>query len=186
MTWTPSRPGPASWPPSLHLTEANLLGLDPVVTDADQRAHLDQVIRDLGRPPRHRPHRPTDPALRRTSRRLCRLSRSHRLRQPRRHALEDYVPTTLDRQIVELRDKTCVHPWCNRAARKCDCDHITPFDAGGVTCPKCNLAPLCRHHHRLKTHAGWRYWKVGPDIYLWTDPPGLRYLRTPDGTRQLD
>ena len=31
---------------TLHLTEANLLGLDPVATDGDQRAHLDQVIRE--------------------------------------------------------------------------------------------------------------------------------------------
>ena len=50
-----------------------------------------------------------------------------------------------------------------------------------MTCP-CNLAPLCRHHHRLKTVAGWRYLMLAPGIYLWTDPFGLRYLRTPDGT----
>ena len=55
-----------------------------------------------------------------------------------------------------------------------------------MTCPQCNLAPLCRHHHRLKTHAGWRYWKLAPDTYLWIDPHGLMYARTPTGTRQID
>ena len=80
-----------------------------------------------------------------------------------------------------------MHPHCNRPARRCDCDHIEPFDSGGVTCPTCNLAPLCRHHHRLKTLAGWRYWMLGPPgTYLWADPHGLLYLRTRDGTRQLE
>jgi hypothetical protein len=94
------------------------------------------------------------------------------------------VPTPRDREIVALRDRTCAHPYCNRPARRCDCDHIVPFDAGGVTCPTCNLAPLCRHHHRLKTLAGWRYLMIEPGTYLWTDPYGFRYLRTRDGTRR--
>jgi hypothetical protein len=77
--------------------------------------------------------------------------------------------------------------YCTRPARHCDHDHIEPFDTGGVTCPNRNLAPLCRHHHRLKTHAGWRYWMLGPPgMYLWIDPHGLLYLRTRDGTRQLE
>ncbi|MEO5662330.1 MAG: hypothetical protein ABIR39_03530, partial [Nocardioides sp.] len=40
-------------------------------------------------------------------------------------------------------------------------DHIVAFNhddptSGGASCD-CNIAPLCRHHHQLKTHAGWRY-----------------------------
>ncbi|GAB3254688.1 HNH endonuclease signature motif containing protein [Nocardioides dilutus] len=171
---------------ALHLTEANLLHLDPVVTDADQRAHLDQVIRDwVGR---------HDIALAVRTIRHCggraggcttcpaEIDCDHHSR----HALETYVPSQLDRRILELAAKTCVHPNCPRPARRCDCDHIKPFDAGGSTCPKCNLAPLCRHHHRLKTLAGWNYWKLDPTTYLWRDPHGLLYLRTRDGTRQLD
>ncbi|WP_157544619.1 hypothetical protein [Nocardioides halotolerans] len=50
-----------------------------------------------------------------------------------------------------------------------------------------NLAPLCRHHHRLKTLAGWRYWPLGPPgTYLWRDPHGLLFVRTRDGTRALE
>ena len=133
----------------LQLTEGNLLGLDPVATDADQRAHLDQVIRAWsGRPDVRlvvKPIRIQGPET------VCDESVEHDER-----ALSTHDPTPTDRERVELRDRTCVHPHCNRPARLCDCDHITPFDEGGVTCP-CNLAPLCRHHHRLKTVAGWRY-----------------------------
>ncbi len=62
-------------------------------------------------------------------------------------------PVVPDRhaEIVTLRDKTCVFPWCTRPARRCDKDHSIPHSRGGPTCP-CNLAPLCRRHHRIKTH----------------------------------
>ncbi len=156
------------------LTEANLLGIDPVATDADQRAHLDQVIRAWsGRPEMRlvvKPIRIQGPET------VCDGSVEHDER-----ALSTHDPTRTDRERVEARDRTCVHPHCTRPARLCDCDHIIPFDEGGVTC-RCNLAPLCRHHHRLKTVAGWRYLMLAPGFYLWTDPFGLRYLRTPDGT----
>ncbi len=29
-------------------------------------------------------------------------------------------------ESVRLRDKTCVHPYCNRPARRCDLDHVDP------------------------------------------------------------
>ena len=34
------------------------------------------------------------------------------------------------------------------------------YDDGGPTC-SCNLVPLCRYHHRLKTHGGWKLQRVG-------------------------
>lgn len=46
--------------------------------------------------------------------------------------------------------------------------------------------PLCRHHHRLKTHTPWRYVRLDPTTYRWTDPHGLTYLRDRAGTRTLD
>ncbi len=162
---------------TLELTEANLLGLDPVATDVDLRAHLDQVIRAwAGRPDINLVVKPI---------------RDHTLRVDcDDHGIRariTYAPSVRDRDLVARRDRTCVHPHCTRPARHCDCDHITSYDTGGPTCPHCNLAPLCRHHHRLKTHAGWRYWKLGPPgTYLWRDPHGLLYLRTRDGTRQLE
>jgi hypothetical protein len=87
---------------------------------------------------------------------------------------------------VELRDGHCVFPHCRRPARRCDKDHVTPWP-DGPTCP-CNLAPLCRRHHRHKTHGGWTYTTPAPAIYLWRSPYGYRYrvdhLGTTDVTDQ--
>jgi hypothetical protein len=98
------------------------------------------------------------------------------------------VPDRLH-EAAALRDVTCVFPFCTRPARGCrpeehhaDCDHITPYDPARAPTCSCNLAPLCRRHHRLKTHGGWRYAPVEPGTYLWTSPLGLSYLRDHDGT----
>ena len=61
--------------------------------------------------------------------------------------------------------------------------HI-PSSRGGPTCP-CNLAPLCRRHHRIKTHGGWTYTTIEPGIYLWTSKHGYQYLRDPHGTQDV-
>ena len=89
---------------------------------------------------------------------------------------------------VALRDHTCVFPWCTRPARRChpdehpcDCDHVVPHTREGPTC-SCNIAPLCRRHHRLKTHGGWSYTILEPGSYLWSSPHGYQYLRDHEGT----
>ena len=65
---------------------------------------------------------------------------------------------TPDRLVEQsaLVDETCVFPWCTRPARRTDCDHVIPHAEGGTTC-SCNIARLCRRHHRLKTHTAWTY-----------------------------
>jgi hypothetical protein len=94
------------------------------------------------------------------------------------------VPDRLKERIA-LRDLGCVFPWCTRPARTaCDHDHAIPHDAGGPTCT-CNIAPLCRHHHRLKTHTPWRYRLLEPGVYLWTSPHGYVFLRDPSGTTDV-
>lgn len=108
--------------------------------------------------------------------------------------LADHVPATAYeipdrvREQVSLRDPTCVFPWCTRPARHLDCDHVTAYTDGGPTCA-CNLAPLCRTHHRLKTHdhrgAGWAYTPLEPGSYLWRSPLGLAFLRDHTGTRDV-
>ena len=92
---------------------------------------------------------------------------------------------------VALRDHTCVFPWCTRPVRKlksdehpCDCDHVIsyrPDGTGGQTCT-CQLAPLCRHHHRHKTFTAWTYRVLEPGSYLWTSPHHDQYLRDHTGT----
>lgn len=51
-----------------------------------------------------------------------------------------------------------------------------------------HLAPLCRRHHRLKTHgeaAGWHYRVLHPGTYLWTTPHQQLVLRDPGGTHPV-
>jgi hypothetical protein len=91
-------------------------------------------------------------------------------------------------EAATLIDHTCVFPWCTRPARGCapdehdaDCDHIDPYDSGGPTC-SCNIAPLCRRHHRWKTHSAWSYTPLERGTYLWTSPHGYQYLRNHQGT----
>ena len=92
---------------------------------------------------------------------------------------------------IGLRDQTCVFPYCTRPARRldpdgygCDCDHVTPYARGGPTC-SCQLAPLCRRHHRAKTYTPWSYTVLEPGTYLWSSPNGLRFLRDHQGTTDL-
>jgi hypothetical protein len=79
--------------------------------------------------------------------------------------------------FVRQRDPVCVFPGCTRPSRQCDLDHIDayiPMDEGGPpgqTHPD-NLAPLCRHHHRVKTHARWSYLRLPDGGYHWKSPTG--------------
>ncbi|QIG43600.1 HNH endonuclease [Nocardioides anomalus] len=88
------------------------------------------------------------------------------------------------RHLTGLRDVTCVFPWCTHHADRCDRDHVVPEAEGGATC-SCNVAPLCRRHHRHKTHGRWRYRVVDPGTYLWTSPHGYVFLRDHTGTRDV-
>ncbi len=94
------------------------------------------------------------------------------------------VPERLREQSALLHG-TCVHPWCTRPARGCDVDHITSFGSEGPTC-SCNVAPLCRHHHLLKTHTPWTYKRIDATTFLWTDPHDRRYLKQRGCTSVVD
>jgi hypothetical protein len=89
------------------------------------------------------------------------------------------------RQQVEMRDHTCRFPYCTRPAVRCDLDHATPHGRGGPTCP-CNLVPLCRRHHRAKTHSEWRYQVTKIGTYLWRSPSGFTFEVSHRGTHQRD
>jgi hypothetical protein len=93
------------------------------------------------------------------------------------------TPDRLAEQAAHV-DGSCVFPWCTRPARSADCDHVHEHATGGSTC-SCNIARLCRRHHRLKTHTAWRYDVLERGSYLWTSPHGLRFLRDREGTRDV-
>ena len=97
------------------------------------------------------------------------------------HPVEKYEVPAPTRTQVAVRDAQCAFPSCTRSSRRADLDHIVPFEASGPTCG-CNLAPLCRRHHRAKTHAGWSYVMVTPGTYLWYSSAGDRYLVDGRGT----
>jgi hypothetical protein len=110
------------------------------------------------------------------------------LRQVR--AVDGYQVPEAIAEHIRLRDGTCVFPWCNRPARSCDLDHIDPYvplDQGGPPnqTSTLNLAPLCRLHHRMKTHGGWTYTMVEHGVFLWRSPHGHTWLRDRSGTTDL-
>jgi hypothetical protein len=70
------------------------------------------------------------------------------------HVRTQHDPTTAMRDFVNARDRHCRFPGCVVTAVRCDTDHTHPWETGGATCP-CNMAPLCRRHHRLKQAEGW-------------------------------
>ncbi|PWN00850.1 hypothetical protein DJ010_21185 [Nocardioides silvaticus] len=92
------------------------------------------------------------------------------------------TPDRIRRQVTE-RDHHCVFPHCTKPAARCDLDHVEPHVDGGTTCP-CNLAPLCRGHHRMKTAGRAAYRVLHPGTYHWTLESGT-YLVDPTGTHRL-
>ena len=92
-------------------------------------------------------------------------------------AVDRHDPPAWMRHAALLAEATCVFPGCTRDSRGCDLDHITaygPVEDGGPPGQTrlVNLAPLCRTHHRLKTHGRWTYQRLTDNQYLWTTPDG--------------
>ena len=99
-----------------------------------------------------------------------------------------YVPTAAVARLVRARHPHCRFPGCRQAAASCDLDHAIPYPAGPTT--PGNLGPLCRRHHHLKTHAGWRLEPDQPSKadgagdpaagWSWRTPAGLRIWDGPE------
>jgi hypothetical protein len=102
------------------------------------------------------------------------------IRGPCNHsrAEDRYRPSRKLRHLVRARNTTCTAPGCGRRATSCDLDHTDPHHHGGRTC-ECNLAPLCRHHHRCKQADGWRLEQPEPGVLVWHTPSGRTYTTTP-------
>ena len=77
------------------------------------------------------------------------------------------VPHALKVALME-RDRCCVVPGCDTTTQL-EIDHWRiPFADGGPASLD-NLARLCRHHHRLKTHKGFSLDREG-DTWVWSPP----------------
>jgi hypothetical protein len=89
-----------------------------------------------------------------------------------------YQPSTSLRHLVNIRERTCGFPGCRNPAARCDQDHTIPHDEGGRTC-ECNLACLCRRHHRAKQAQGWWLDQPEPGVLVWQLPHGRSYRVDP-------
>ena len=94
------------------------------------------------------------------------------------HGEAGYHPSRKLQHLIRARSATCTAPGCTRPAARCDLDHTDAWDEGGPTC-ECNLAPLCRHHHRLKQAEGWRLEQPQPGVLSWRAPSGRGYSTAP-------
>lgn len=92
-----------------------------------------------------------------------------------------YVPTARQRRQAALIHQKCSFPYCQARAEHCDLDHRAAYADGGPTSSQ-NLTPLCRQHHRMKTHHGWRYDRIRAGTYRWRSPHGYEYVVSPAGT----
>lgn len=72
------------------------------------------------------------------------------------------------------RDRTCRFPGCRRSAALSDLDHAQSWEDGGTTSLD-NLGALCRRHHQLKTHGGWKIESHADGSCTWTSPLGKIY-----------
>ncbi|HEY1116469.1 MAG TPA: HNH endonuclease signature motif containing protein, partial [Acidimicrobiales bacterium] len=89
---------------------------------------------------------------------------------------DSYEPTAAQHEQAILTHPTCVFVGCSRPSRSCDLDHTIPWPLGPTA--TWNLAPLCRFHHRLKTHGCWTYRRVSSTTFEWTSPHGRTYTVT--------
>ncbi|MES9541635.1 DUF222 domain-containing protein [Actinomadura sp. NPDC000600] len=94
------------------------------------------------------------------------------------HGRPGYRPPAQVRREVEARHETCVFPTCNQPSHRCDLDHTVPWRPG-ITC-RCNLAPLCRRHHRLKQRHDWKLFQIWPGLLIWVTPSGAWRIVRPD------
>jgi hypothetical protein len=93
----------------------------------------------------------------------------------RRH----YLASDLQKLVLRLRDQHCRFPGCSRPAERCEIDHASPYDTGGLT-DTCNLGPLCKHHHELKTAGYWHITASARDgSCTWRSPLGRVYQHEP-------
>lgn len=84
---------------------------------------------------------------------------------------ETYLPPQQLVDFLTARDRTCRFPSCSQPARVTDIDHAQPWEEGGTTSAS-NLGLLCRRHHRMKTHDGWKLTSYEDGSCLWITPAG--------------
>ena len=88
---------------------------------------------------------------------------------------QSYEPPQALIDFLIARDRTCRFPGCRRSAALSDLDHAQSWESGGKTSAE-NLGALCRRHHRLKTHNGWKVVSHTDGSCTWTSPLGKEFF----------
>jgi len=158
--------GPHRWTPAPPLTTATASNTRPGTAgpgttrpppgpDEHQRAQLAELLR----------------ALNITWAPIAKGTCDHRHREDR------YKPSRKLGHLVRARTATCPAPGCGASAYHADLDHTVAWPGG--TTDECNIAPPCRHHHRVKQAPGWKLEQTSPGVMRWTAPSGRTYTTTP-------
>lgn len=92
--------------------------------------------------------------------------------------VESYRPSAQLRRLLAARDIHCRFPGCRVPVDRCDIDHTVAAVDGGET-SNTNLAHLCRVHHTLKHHSGWRVNQARDGTLDWVSPAGRSYQERP-------
>jgi hypothetical protein len=95
------------------------------------------------------------------------------------------VPTAIDDRL-QLGKPADVFPYASSLSRKLDRDHTVPYDEVGPPgqTAEPNLGKLARHHHRIKTHAGWTV-EQQDGRFTWVTPHRRVFVTDRYGTRML-
>jgi hypothetical protein len=93
-----------------------------------------------------------------------------------------YRPPKKLTDFLIARDRECAMVGCHRPAVFCDGDHVIPNPKGCTS--SSNMLMLCRRHHRMKTHAGWKLKREPDGTIVWTSAAGHVYRQLPRS--QLD
>lgn len=105
-------------------------------------------------------------------------------------AVNGYQFTARLRAAIRATVPRDVFPWAVNTGRDQDIDHPEPYrwpSRGGPPGQTGlhNAAPMTRHHHRLKTHAGWRLSQLATGTYLWRSPHEHYWLVDATGTYRI-
>lgn len=94
---------------------------------------------------------------------------------------EQYRPPLSLRKLTKWRADRCMAPGCGMPASRCEIDHTVAWEHGGDTSLE-NNAPICKGHHTVKHHGGWRVMQVDGSggAVEWTSPTGRRYVVQPE------
>ncbi|HEX3900919.1 MAG TPA: DUF222 domain-containing protein [Mycobacteriales bacterium] len=92
--------------------------------------------------------------------------------------LRSYRPSAALRRLIEATYPTCGMPGCSRPSIDCEIDHRNERRDRGRT-DRCNLAPLCKMHHQMKTKGRWKVDQNPDGSETWTSYVGRTYTKKP-------